>query len=157
MYFLFLQSFLLPVRSANCFYSFFEGNNEVSFFFFRVKLNLNKRKNKGACMRCMYGFCKNDSRIPKSYREYNLFYCIRFPRLCLHYSEGHIEKKELMTHCKEFNDCLKFKNWLESCGRSHDKFNSIDSFLEALYYTLYLPYTSWVKVGIHSFILQLQF
>ena len=58
----------------------------------------------------MYGFCKNDSRIyTKAYREYNLFYYVRFPRLCLHYNNGgDIEKKELMTHCKEFNDCLIF-------------------------------------------------
>ena len=41
-----------------------------------------------------------------------------------------------MTQCKEFNDCLKFKNWDESCGRSHDKFNSIDK-VSSRYYAIY--------------------
>ena len=41
-----------------------------------------------------------------------------------------------MTH-KEFNDCLKFNNWVESCDRSHDKFNSIDK-VSWRHYIIYL-------------------
>ena len=70
--------------------------------FFPVKLNY-QRKNKGSCMRYIYGFCKNDSRILKHTENITSFTAYDFQD-CLHYSEGNIEKKELMTHCKEFND-----------------------------------------------------
>ena len=55
-----------------------------------------------------------------------LFYFIRFPRPCLQYRKGRIENKELKKHFKECNDCLKYENWVKSCGRSDDKFNCID-------------------------------
>ena len=76
-------------------------------------------------MRCMYGFCKIDSRT-KAYRKHKLFYFIRFPRPRLQYRKGRIEKKELKKHFKECNDCLKCKNLVESCGRSDDKLTCID-------------------------------
>ena len=76
-------------------------------------------------MRCMYGFCKNDSRILKHTENITSFTAYDFQDFFLHYREGHIKKKELMTHCKDFNDCLKFLNWVESCGCSHDYTSSI--------------------------------
>ena len=48
-----------------------------------------------------------------------------------------------MTHCEEFNECLKSKNWVELCGRSHDIFNSIDK-ISWRDYTIYLPYVHFV-------------
>ena len=43
-------------------------------------------------MRCMYDFCKSNSRT------------------CLQYRKGRIENKKLKKHFKEFNDCFKCKN-----------------------------------------------
>ena len=50
-------------------------------------------------MRYMFDFCKSDSRT-KAYKEHKLLYFIRFPRPCLQYRKGRIEKKELKKHIK---------------------------------------------------------
>ena len=71
-------------------------------------------------MRCMYGFWKNDSRVLKHTENITSFTAYDFQDFV--YITVKDMQKKLIKNCEEFNDCLKFKNWVKSCDCSRDKF-----------------------------------